>query len=374
MDFGFTDEQEVLKKSAREVLAAKAPTSVARKALEKSKTGTDEALWSTIAELGWAGVAIDETLGGLGLGLIELAIIAEELGRAVAPAPFVTTVGIAAQIVAQADQSATRDAFLRAVAAGERRAAFAGSISPRDVTVKASKTDAGAWKFSGTAALVPEAHVADDIVVVARIARAKDPRDGLGLFVVPVSALRSKPKPQPSLDAGRRLADVKLGGAEVPADALIAENAWPVLERGLDRAAVVLAAEAVGVASAVLERAVEYARERKQFDRPIGTFQAISHKCADMLLWTETARSHTYYAAWALEEGATDAHLAAATAKAAAADAARIAANDSIQVHGGIGFTWEHDLHLYFRRAKFDELYLGDATFWRERIASVLAS
>jgi len=294
------------------------------------------------------------------------------VGRAGGPAPFIST-QIVAQIVAQTEPSPTREAFLRAVAAGERRAAFAGAADPREITVKATRTDDG-WKFSGTAALIPEAHLADDLLVVARTARAKDPKEGLSLFLVPAASLKSKPKPQPSLDAGRRLADVKLGGVTVPASALLAENGWQALERGIDRAAVLLSAEAVGVASTVLEHAVAYARERKQFDRPIGTFQAISHKCADMLLWTETARSHAYYAAWALDEGSPDAHLAAATAKASASDAVRIAANDSIQVHGGIGFTWEHDLHLWFRRAKFDELYLGGASEWRERIAQVLAA
>jgi alkylation response protein AidB-like acyl-CoA dehydrogenase len=287
-----------------------------------------------------------------------------------------STVAFAAQVVAQDEPGPARDAFLRAVAAGEKRATFTGTAEPRDVTVKAARTESGSWKFSGTAALVVEAHVADDIVVLARTSRAKDLREGLSLFIVPVSALKSKPKAQDPLDGGRRLADVKLGGVEVPAEALIGAEgaAWPIVARGIDRAAVLYAAEGVGVASATLDRAVEYAKERKQFDRAIGSFQAISHKCADMLLWTETARAHSYYAAWALDEGSPDGHLAAATAKASASDAVRIAAGDSIQVHGGIGFTWEHDLHLYYRRAKFDELFLGAASEWRERIAAVLAA
>ncbi|HVL32879.1 MAG TPA: acyl-CoA dehydrogenase family protein [Actinomycetota bacterium] len=381
MEFGFTDEQEVLRGSAREVLAAKAGPAVYRKALEKSKDGTDAPLWKTVSELGWTGVAIDEGLGGLGLGLIELAILQEELGRAVAPVPFFSTVAFAGQIVEQFDASPARDAFLGRVAAGESRATVAlgekdGRFDAAGVGVKAVRTESGGWKFSGTALLAPEAHLADEIVVLARTTRAKDPAEGISAFIVPSSALRSKPKPQPSLDGGRRLADVKLGGVEVPAEALLgtADHAWPAVARGLDRAAVLLAAEAVGAASRALEIAVEYAKERKQFDRPIGSFQAISHKCADMLLWVESARSHVYYAAWALDEGTPDAHLAAASAKAAASDAARIAANDSIQVHGGIGFTWESEMHLYYRRAKFCELFLGDASQWRERIAQALVS
>ncbi|HJT37689.1 MAG TPA: acyl-CoA dehydrogenase family protein [Actinomycetota bacterium] len=378
MDFGFNDEQEALRRSAREVLADKAGPKAYRHALEKTKTGTDEALWKTIGDLGWAGVAIDEQHGGLGLGLIELVILQEEMGRALAPVPFFSTVALAGQLLEQAPAGARRDEALRAIASGGARATAAlgqkdGSFDAAGVSVKAARTENG-WTFSGTASLVPEAHLADLIVVVARIEKSRNPEEGLGLFLVPADALKSKPKPQPSLDGARRLADVRLGKVEAPADAFLADNAWPLIARALDRAAVLLAAEAVGVASRQLEIAVAHARDRSQFDRPIGSFQAISHKCADMLLVTETARSHVYYAAWALEEGAPDARLAAATAKAAASDAARIVANDSIQVHGGIGFTWEHEMHLFYRRAKFCELYLGDASAWRERVTAALAA
>jgi alkylation response protein AidB-like acyl-CoA dehydrogenase len=377
MDFGFNDEQEALRQSAREVLADKAGPAGYRKAMG-SKTGTDDSLWKTIGELGWAGVAIDEQHGGLGLGLIELVILMEETGRALAPVPFFSTVALAGQLLEQAPPGARRDEALRDIASGGARATAAlgqkdGRYDAAGVSVKAARTEGG-WTFSGTASLVPEAHLADLILVVARIEKSRNPEEGLGLFLVPAEALKSKPKPQPSLDGARRLADVRLGKVEVPADALLAEDAWALVARALDRAAVLLAAEAVGVATAQLERAVAYARERSQFDRPIGSFQAISHKCADMLLVLETARSHVYYAAWALEEGAPDARLAAATAKAAASDAARIVANDSIQVHGGIGFTWEHEMHLFYRRAKFCELYLGDASAWRERVTAALAA
>jgi alkylation response protein AidB-like acyl-CoA dehydrogenase len=380
MDFGLTPDQETLRASVREVLDDKGSVQRYRKALEKSKDGSDAELWRTVTELGWTGVAIDEAHGGLGLGLVELCILVEELGRGVAPIPFYSTVGLATQVVAQFDGPA-RDAFLKSVAAGETRATLVlgqkdGRFDAAGVSIRASRAENGAWTFSGSGALAPEAHLADVFVVVARTAKARDPREGVSVFLVPADALKRKPKPQASLDAGRRLADVKLAGVEVGPDALLGAegDAWNVVARGLDRAAVVLAAEAVGVATAALERAVSYAKERVQFDRPIGSFQAISHKCADMLLHTETARSHTYYAAWALEEGAPDAHLAAASAKAAASDAVRIATNDSIQVHGGIGFTWEHDLHLFYRRGKFCEIYLGDAGQWREQIAAALTS
>ncbi len=378
MEFGFTSDQELLRKSAREVLEERSTSQAIRKVM-KGKTGFDEALWKTVGELGWAGVAIDESDGGLGLGLIELAILAEEVGRAVAPVPFFSTVAFAAPVINQAPPSALRSSLLKSIAAGEARATVAlgqkdGRYDAGGVSVKAVRGENSAWKLSGTALLAPEAHIADQIVLVARTARAKNPEEGLSLFVVPATALKSKPKAQSSLDGTRRLADVRLSGIELADDAMLGAEGegWPILARGLDRAAVLLAAEAVGVATKVIEISVAYAREREQFGRPIGTYQAISHKLADMLLWTESARSHVYYAAWALEEGDPDARLAAATAKAAAADAARICANDGIQVHGGIGFTYEHDMHLYFRRAKFCELYLGDAGAWRERIAVAL--
>jgi alkylation response protein AidB-like acyl-CoA dehydrogenase len=174
------------------------------------------------------------------------------------------------------------------------------------------------------------------------------------------------------MDLTRRLATVSLTSAT--GSRLGVGDARPALCRARDIACVVLSGEQVGAAGRCLELTVDHAKTRTQFDRPIGSFQAISHRCADMLLVTETARSHVYYAAWALEEGAPDARLAAATAKAAASDAARIVANNSIQVHGGIGFTWEHEMHLFFRRAKFCELFLGDASLWRERVATALAS
>ena len=369
MDFGFTSDQETLRASVREVLADKSGPAAYRAAMA-STDGCDTALWKIIAELGWAGVGIAEENGGLGLGMLELVILHEELGRAVAAVPFFSTVGLAAQVVEQAEPSEARTAFLSEVAAGDIRAtlAFGGPDFDVNVTTVQATQSGDGWTLSGKAALVPEAHLADRIVTVARTAKGE-----LLLFVVPASALAAAPRPQASLDGGRRLADVDFTGATVPANALLGP-AEEALARGVDRAAVLLGAEAVGVATAALEMSVAYTREREQFGRPIGAYQAISHTLSDVLLWNETARSHVYYAAWAAEEGTPDARVAAATAKAAASDAVRIATSDGIQVHGGIGFTWEHDLHLYYRRAKFDELFLGDAGAWRERIATVLAA
>jgi alkylation response protein AidB-like acyl-CoA dehydrogenase len=377
MDFGFTEEQEALRKSAREFLTDRSTTALVRQ-LMAHKTGFDEGLWKEMASLGWMGTAIPEEDGGLGLGLIELGVLAEEMGRAILPSPFYSSVGLAAPVIAAAAEGDVRKRVLGGIASGELRATVAlveeeGRWDAAGVKAKAVPADGG-YKLSGTKVFVPDAHLADEIVVAARTSRAKDPREGISLFLVPASDKKVKIKQLETIDQTRRLGQVKVGGVVVGADRLIGPEGggWPLLERALDRAATTLSAEATGLATKVLELSRDYAKERMQFDRPIGSFQAISHRVANMLLLTENARSNTYYAAWALEEGAPDAQLATATAKVAASEAARIVAQDGIQVHGGIGFTWEHDMHLYYRRAKWCELFLGDPTLWRERIASLL--
>jgi len=378
MDFGLSDEQEALRKSAREFLTDRSTTQLVRK-LMASKTGFDEGLWRSMAELGWMGTAIAEEDGGLGLGQIELAILAEETGRAILPSPFYSSVGLAGPVIAAAATGTIRKELLGGIASGETRATLAlveaeGRWDAQGVKAKAVK-EGGGYTITGTKVFVPDAHLAGEFVVAARTSREKDKRAGISLFAVPASDPNVKVRQLDTIDRTRRLCRVRFSGVKVAADRLLGQegDGWPVLDRALDRAATTLAAEATGVASKVVELSRDYARERMQFDRPIGSFQAISHKVADMLVLTENARSTTYYAAWALEEGAPDARLAAATAKVAGSEAARTVAQDGIQVHGGIGFTWEHDMHLYYRRAKWCELFLGDPSLWRERVASLIA-
>lgn len=351
MEFGFTTDQETLRAAVREVLTARSTGAAVRDA--SAGDGIDRALWATIGELGWAGVAIDESLGGLGLGLLELAIISEELGRAIAPVPFFSTVGLSVQLLEQIAPSAARDDLLRSIAGEGTIVTVAGGLTDAPSVVADGDT------VTGDAGLVLDAHLADRLLVPAM-------RDGrIAIFVVDAPAAVA----EQSLDGTRRLGRVVF---DQTAATLLDDDAELALSRALDRSAVLLAAEGVGVCQEVLDRTVVHARERTQFDRAIGSYQAISHRCADMMLLTETARSHVYYAAWALEEGATDGRIAAASSKAAAADAARFVGNGGIQIHGGIGFTWEHDMHLFYRRAKFCELFLGDAGVWRERIAAAL--
>jgi alkylation response protein AidB-like acyl-CoA dehydrogenase len=378
MDFGLTDEQEALRKSARDFLTERSTTQLVRK-LMASKTGFDEGLWKEMSGLGWMGTAISEEDGGLGLGQIELAILTEETGRAILPAPFYSSVGLASPVIAAAAEGTIRKELLGGIASGETRATLAlveaeGRWDAPGVKAKAVKEGSG-YTITGTKLFVPDAHLADEIIVVARTSRERDKTAGISLFAVPASDKNVKVRQLETIDQTRRLCRVRLSGVTVGADRLLGREgeAWPLLERSLDRAATTLAAEATGVAAKVVELSRDYAKERLQFDRPIGSFQAISHKMADMLVLTENARSTTYYAAWALDEGAPDASLAAATAKVAGSEAARTVAQDGIQVHGGIGFTWEHDMHLYYRRAKWLELFLGDAGLWRERVASLFA-
>jgi alkylation response protein AidB-like acyl-CoA dehydrogenase len=377
VEFSFTQEQEALRASAREVLEKEAGPQAFRRVID-SKTGFDEALWRTLTGLHWAGVAIPEADGGLGLGMIELCVLLEECGRGLLPAPFYSTVGLAAPVVLAADASPARSEFLRRVAGEGIRATLAlaergGRWDAAGVrAVKAKRSDGG-WTLSGTKAFVPDAHVADEIVVAARTERARDPEQGISLFLVPASALKRKPKQAKTIDNTRRLCEVSFNGVELPAERLLGQEGggWPVLARGLDRAVAALAAEAAGVGGKALEMAAAYAKEREQFGRKIGSFQAISHRVADMFVAVEGGRSNVYYAAWALEEGEPDAPLAAASAKVAACEGAREATAGGIQVHGGIGFTWEHDMHLYYRRAKWCELFLGDTDLWRDRIVSL---
>jgi alkylation response protein AidB-like acyl-CoA dehydrogenase len=366
MDFGFTEDQEVLRKSAREVLAERSTSGVVRAVMD-SESGFDEALWKTISELGWLGVAIPESEGGLGLGWIEQCILLEEAGRAILPSPYATTVALALPVLLLADASAERSRLLNGIAEGTLRVTLAALEADGNWDVTSFDTtaakDGDAYRIRGTKVFVPDAHAAHELLVVAKTAA------GYAVFSVPAS--EATITQLPTIDRTRRLCEVSFDGAR---GQLVATGAADLLRRALDRAAVGLAAEQTGIAQQALELTVAYAKEREQFGKKIGTFQAVSHRLAEMLLLTESARSSVFYAAWALEEGEPTAPLAAATARVAGIQAGRFATAEGIQLHGGIGFTWEHDMHLFYKRAKWDELYLGEEGTWKERVAELLAS
>ena len=374
MDFAFSEDQEMLRQSARDFLAKECTPAVVRRLMENGD-GYDEQLWRKIADVGWTALGIPEQYGGLG-GFLDLAVVLEECGRTLLPGPFFSTMGLAVPALIEAGTEAQKKEALGAIASGEARATLAltepsGRWDAAAVTLGARPSGDG-WRLDGIKLFVPDAGAADYTVVAARTRESEE--DGITLFLV-------KGRPQgmtvtglKTLDMTRRWYEVRLEGVELGRDALMGSEGqgWQALRRALEWGAAALSAEMVGGAQHVLEASVEYAKTRQQFGKPIGIYQAVSHKLADMLLETESARSASYYAAWAVDADAPERSLAASIAKAYTSDAYRHAAGNGIQVHGGIGFTWEHDMHLYFKRAKACEVTLGDATYHRELVAQAL--
>ena len=371
MDFGFSEDQEMLRTSVRDYLHAEAPPAFAR-AMTADATGTTETVWRAISELGWLGLAVPESYGGSGLALLDLAIVMEETGGVVFPGPLMSTVALGTQAILIAGSAAQQETLLKPIAEGRSRVTVAvaearGLWSDGGIDATA-KRDGEGYVLAGTKLFVPDARSADRIVVAARL------DGGVALFVVPRETRGVRVTPMATIDETRKLDTVEIEGAHVAGDAVLGGGplAAGVLDRLIDVARVLLAAESCGAADAALKLSVDYVQIRKQFDRAIATFQAIQHKLADMKVALENARSLVYYAAWALETRAADAPLAAAMAKAYSSDACTKVAADAIQVHGGIGFTWEHDLQLYFKRIKSNELTYGDASANREHIADLL--
>ncbi len=370
MDFDLSKPQKLLKDSARDLLARECKLDRVRM-LVKTDTAHDDKLWQTICDQGWMGLVLPEEHGGLGLGLVELAAVAEEMGRSCLPGPFLSTL-IAAALIERAGSGAQRAKYLEPITAGELKATVAFLEESASWDVDAIKLWTTRWDgnfhISGRKLFVPDADVADLLICVAR--------DGDSLVLIPVerSADGLSIKSMPTMDGTRRLYEVTFEGVTVPEDdALGADgDARRTLREALEVGCLALCAEMVGGMQWVLDATVEYVKSRQQFGRAIGSFQAVQHQCADMLLMTESARSATYYAAWALTEGDPAASVAVSIAKAYCSDAYREVGNRGIQLHGGIGFTWEHDLQLYYKRSKSSETLFGDATFHRERIARIV--
>jgi alkylation response protein AidB-like acyl-CoA dehydrogenase len=371
MNFGFSEEQEFLRNTAREFLANECPSTVVRELMEDPR-GYRVEMWKQMAELGWLGLLIPEEYGGADLNFVDLVVILEEIGRANLPSPFFGTLQGTLALL-RAGNDTQRKEILTGVAAGDLILSFAiteeaGTEEPDDLATRAEQDGSG-YRVSGTKLFVPDGQNADKLVVVARTGGAG--AGGLSLLLVDRAAPGVSVTPLESLDQTRRIAEVRFDGA--PAELLGAENGgWASWEWVRDRTLVALSAEATGGAEKVLEDSVAYAKERVQFGKPIGVHQAIKHKCADMLILVESSKSITYYAAWAVAEALDDAPLAAAMAKAYTSDAYRHCSAENIQIHGGVGFTWEYDCHLYFKRAKAIEVTYGDPTAHRERVAELL--
>ena len=370
MDFDLSKPQKLLKESARALLARECGPGRVRE-LMATETAHDDGLWQALADQGWTGLTVPEEQGGLGLGLVEMAAVAEEMGRACLPGAFLSTL-FAAALVERAGSAEQRAKYLEPIAAGELKATVAlleeGASWDADAVRLGASRASGSFTLNGRKLFVPDAEVADLLICVAR--------DGDSLVLLPVErgAEGLTVRPMPSMDATRKLYEVGFEGVTVAeGDALGADgDARGALRGASEAATAVLCAEMVGGMQWLLDTTVEYAKTRQQFGRPIGSFQAVQHMCADMLLLTESARSAAYYAAWALTENDPAARAAVSVAKAYCSDAYREVANRGVQVHGGIGFTWEHDLQLYYKRSKSSETLFGDATFHRERIARLV--
>src|SRR5579883_1084888 len=366
LNFALSEEQEELRRSVRRFLEDKSPISEVRRLMETTD-GYDPAVWAQMgSELGLQGLAIPERYGGSGFSFVELVVVFEEMGRALLCAPYFSTVGLAASCLLSCEDEGAKADLLPGLASGSTVATLAltedaGRWDEQGIGLAATPSGGG-WALDGHKTYVVDGHVADLVLVAARAPR------GVSLFAVDKQAPGLTRTPLATLDQTRKQARLEFSGT--PARLVGDEGgAWEVLSRTLDLAAVALAAEQVGGAQRCLDMSVEYAKVRIQFGRPIGSFQAIKHKCADMLLEVESAKSAAYYAGWAAAEGSDELPAVASLAKSYCSEAYFPAAAENIQIHGGIGFTWEHDAHLYFKRAKSSELMLGDPAYHRELLA-----
>jgi alkylation response protein AidB-like acyl-CoA dehydrogenase len=362
VNFDYTDDQKALKDEARKFLAAVAPITVARSVLEAPDMGHDASLWARIGEQGWCGAAVPEEYGGLGLGYVELCALAEELGRAVAPVPFASSVYLFAEALLVAGAEAQKAALLPLISSGELIGTLAVSEGPGTLSAARIATKFENGMLTGTKLPVTDGMAASHAVVLAQE----------GLFLVDLTGPGVSREMVSTIDPTRGAARITFDQA--PAEPLAPGNGHEQLARVHDRAAILLAFEALGGADRALEMARDYALERYAFGRPIGSYQAIKHKLADVFVRNEVARANAYYGAWALSSNAPELPVAAAAARVSASAAYALAAKENIQTHGGIGFTWEADCHFFYRRAKHLGLILGAPRDWKRRLADRLVA
>lgn len=378
MEFGFTEEQEMIRSQAAEFLAHECPVALVRE-LMNSEHGYSDDLWEKVAAMGWLGLVFPEEYGGAGLTFVELTVLLEGMGRALAPGNFFSTVLLAGLTLLEAASEEQKRRWLTPLSEGKLRATLAltepnGSWEAAGVTSVTAERSDGDYVINGTKLFVPDAQMADLIICAVRTGSSPLSENNITLFAVDRNSDGLNITRLKTMDQTRGSYEVTFERVRVSADRVLGSvgKAWPVIGRVIDKATIGLCAEMVGGAQRVLEMCIAYAKERVQFGRPIGSFQAIQHKCADMLLVIESARSAAYAAAWAASHDRDDTALLASIAKAYTSDASRFVAGEGIQIHGGMGFTWEHDVHLYFKRAKADEFNFGDANYHRGRVAQLL--
>jgi acyl-CoA dehydrogenase len=363
MNFEFSDELLQLRDQARRFLSDRCPPGVPRRILDTAEPYAAD-LWRAVAEMGWTGAAIPEAYGGVGLGRLAVCVLAEELGRAVAPIPFSSSVYLATEAIMLFGSEQQKQTWLPKLARGETIATFA--MAERAGTSDPSRLQASvaAGRLSGTKLAVPDGDIADIAIV------AVNGGGGPWLHLVELATAGVSREAVATFDPTRSHARIEF--AAVPAEPLPGSTGPGTIRMLLDYAAVPMAFEQVGVAQAALDMANAYAKERYAFGRPIGSFQGIKHKLADMYIQVELARSNAYYGAWAVHTDAAELPIAAAVARIAACDAGWFVTKENIQTHGGMGFTWQMDCHLYYRRAKLLGLALGGAREWKRRLVSEL--
>jgi acyl-CoA dehydrogenase len=364
MNFDFSDDLKQLRDQARRFLAERSPPFVVRGVLEAREPYASD-LWRAMAEMGWLGAAVPERYGGAGLGYEGLCILAEELGRALAPVPFASSAYLASEAVLIAGSETQKRRLLPLLADGSTIGCFALAEGNGNPDARAVQAQCVGGRLTGSKWPVTDGSIADQAIVAARNEEGE-----IALYLADLTANNVSRHRLRTIDPSRDHARIEFNGADV--EPLSGEAGWPVVLRLLERAAVLVAFEQVGGADASLEMARNYALERYAFGRPIGSFQAIKHKLADVYVATELARSNAFYGAWALSADAAELSLAAATARVSATEAFHLASKENIQTHGGIGFTWDMDCHLYYRRSKLLALALGGAPWWKNRLVDLL--
>ncbi len=367
MNFDFSEEQYLLRDQAKKFLNDRAPPAAVRAVLEDDATSHDHGLWQDMARLGWVGTTIPEEYGGAGLNGEDLCVIAEELGRTLAPTPFSSSVYLATEALLMAGSELQKQDYLPDLAAGARIGCMAVAEGIGVAHATSIQTSVNDVVMTGKKLPVADGDAADFAIVLAKQGAVGD----LSLFLVDLDGDGVHRTPVEMIDPTRSHAEITFEGAA--AEPLGAPgDGWSLTQAIFDRAAIPMAFEQVGGAQACLDMATEYAKNRFAFGRAIGSFQAIKHKLADIYVATELARANAYYGAWALANDAPDLPTAAAAARVAAGEAYNLAARENIQTHGGMGFTWEFDCHMYYRRAKLLSLALGGERRWKDRLVSLL--
>jgi alkylation response protein AidB-like acyl-CoA dehydrogenase len=366
MNFDFSDDQKLLQRTAREYLAEHAPLSVCRAVLE-SEASYSESLWKGISELGWLGTTIPEAFGGAGMGRLEMAVLAEEVGRALAPVPFSSSMYLATEALLCFGSEAQKKKYLPKLATGEWIGTFANSERPGVPSAAGLKTSLAAGKLTGAKVPVADGDIAHFAVVTAKSG------SGVALVIVDLGGNGVARSRVPSIDPSRSLASVRFDQA--PAEVLVADDrGWAATEHLLDRAAVLMAFEQLGGAERAFDLTREFCLGRYAFGRPIASFQALKHRLADLYVEIQLTRSNSYYGAFTLSNDSPELAVAACGARASASDTFELASREMVQMHGGVGFTWEFDCHLFYRRAKWLGSIHGSASQWRERLVQKLVA